>query len=228
MKHALVTGAYRGIGLEAARQIGKHGFHVFVAARKQSEGEQAAQMLRDEGLKASFVPLDVTDEASIQSAVGAVKSHTGALDVLVNNAAIFPRGDWDISHLPADVLRQSLETNAIGPLLVTQAFWPMLQKSDSPRVVNVSSGAGRLFDMGAEMPAYGPTKTLLNAITRQFAGLDERISVNSICPGWVDTEMGGEKAPRTVEQGAAIISKLATMDAPPSGKYLNDDGEIGW
>ena len=228
MKHALVTGAYRGIGLEAARQIGKHDFHIFVAARKADEGEKAAQTLRDEGLKASFVLLDVTDEASIQGAVETVKSHTGSLDVLVNNAAVFLRGEWVISNLPASVLREALETNAIGPLLVTQAFWPLLQKSDSPRVVNVSSGAGRLFDMGAEMPAYGPTKTLLNAITRQFAGLDERISVNSICPGWVATEMGGQEAPRTVEQGAAIISKLATMDAPPSGKYLNDDGEIGW
>ena len=228
MKHALITGAYRGIGLEAARQIGKHDFHVFIAARKADEGESAAQTLRDEGLKASFVLLDVTDESSIQGAVETVKSHTDSLDVLVNNAAVFLRGDWDISNLPAQVLREALETNAIGPLLVTQAFWPMLLKSGSPRVVNVSSGAGRLFDMGAEMPAYGPTKTLLNAITRQFAGLDERVSVNSICPGWVATEMGGENAPRTVEQGAAIITKLATVDAPPSGKYLNDDGEIGW
>lgn len=227
MKHALLTGAYRGIGLEAARQIAGHDFHVFIAARRVDRGEAAAKSLRDEGLKASFVSLDVTDESSIRKAVEEVQGHTDSLDVLVNNAAVFPRGDWDISTLPAGVLRESLETNAIGPLLVTQAFWPLLLKSDSPRVVNVSSGAGRLYDMGAEMPSYGPTKTLLNAITRQFAGLD-KASVNSICPGWVKTEMGGDNAPRLVEQGAAIITKLATMDAPPNGKYLNDDGEIGW
>jgi len=228
MKHALVTGAYRGIGLEAARQIGKHGFHVWVGARHPDKGEEAAKLLRNEGLEASFLALDVTDEGSIRNAVAKVKEHTNALDVLVNNAAVFPRGDYDISNIPASVLRDSLETNAFGPLLVTQTFWPFLLQSSSPRVVNVSSSAGRLYDMSAEMPSYGPTKTLLNAITRQFAGLDAKVSVNSICPGWVATEMGGSNAPRTVEQGAAIITRLATMDAPPSGKFLNDDGEIGW
>ena len=227
MKHALITGAYRGIGLEAARQLGGHGFHVWVAARHDDKGEEAAELLRGEGLEATFVRLDVTDEGSIRAAAETVKGHAGALDVLVNNAAIFPRGDWDIVGIPASVLRESLETNVFGPLLVTQAFWPLLLESDSPRVVNVSSSAGRLYDMGAEMPGYGPTKTLLNALTRQFAGLG-RVSVNSICPGWVATEMGGQNAPRSVEQGAAIITKLATMDAPPSGKFLNDDGEIGW
>ncbi len=227
MKHALITGAYRGIGLEAARQIGKAGFHVFVAARHDDRGEEAARLLRGEGLSASFVRLDVTDESSIAAAVTHVNGHTNALDVLVNNAAVFPRGDWNITNLPASVLRDALETNAIGPLLVTQAFWPMLLKSDSPRVVNVSSSAGRLYDMGAEMPSYGPTKTLLNAVTRQFAGVG-KVSVNAICPGWVATEMGGANAPRNVEQGAAIITRLATTDAPPNGKFLNDDGEIGW
>jgi len=228
MKHALVTGAYRGIGLEAARQIGKHGFHVWLAARHDDKGEAAAKQLRDEGLEATFLRLDVTDEDSIARAVETVRGHCDALDVLVNNAAVFPRGDTDISNIPASVLRESLETNAIGPLLVTQGFWPLLLKSPSPRVVNVSSSAGRLYDMGAEMPSYGPTKTLLNAITRQFAGLDKRVSVNSICPGWVATEMGGSNAPRTPEQGAAIITHLATTDSPPSGKFLNDAGEIGW
>ncbi len=228
MKHALITGAYRGIGLEAARQIAKRDFHVFIAARHEDKGEAAAQKLRDEGLKASFVLLDVTDESAIRAAVEVVQKHTNSLDVLVNNAAVFPRGDYDISTIPAQVLRESLETNAIGPLLVTQAFWPMILASESPRIVNVSSGAGRLYDMGAEMPSYGPTKTLLNALTRQFAGLDERVSVNSICPGWVATDMGGENAPRGVAEGASIITKLATMDAPPSGKFLNDAGEIGW
>ena len=228
MKHALITGAYRGIGLEAARQIAKEGFHVWIAARKTEEGENAAKQLRDEGLEATFVELDVTDEASIRSAVSTVQGHSDVLDVLVNNAAINLHGDWDVSAMPAATFREAIETNAIGPLLVTQAFWPLLQKAESPRVVNVSSGAGRLYDMGAEMPAYGPTKTLLNALTRQFAGLGEHVSVNSICPGWVRTEMGGQEAPRSVEQGAAIITKLATMDSPPSGKYLNDEGEIGW
>lgn len=228
MKHALITGAYRGIGFEAARQIAKDGFHVWIAARKAEEGENAAQKLRDEGLKASFVELDVTDEVSIQSAVQTVQEHSGVLDMLVNNAAVSPPGDWDIATLPASVFREALETNAVGPLMVTQAFWPLLQKSESPRVVNVSSGLGRLYDMGAEAPAYAPSKTLLNALTRQFAGLGDHVSVNSICPGWVRTDMGGQAAPRSVEQGATIITKLATMDSPPSGKYLNEDGEIGW
>lgn len=228
MKHALITGAYRGIGLEAARQIAKDGFHVWIAARKAEEGEGAAKQLRDEGLEASFVELDVTDEGSIQSAVQTVRGHSEVLDVLVNNAAISPREDWNIATVPAATFHETLETNAIGPLLVTQAFWPLLQKSESPRVVNVSSSLGRLYDMGAEYPAYSPTKTLLNAITRQFAGLGDHVSVNSVCPGWVRTELGGQEAPRSVEQGAVIITKLATMDGPPSGKYLDDNGEIGW
>ena len=228
-KIALVTGANKGIGLETARQLARdHDFHVFLGVRDRERGEEAVQTLKNEGLSVEFQMLDVSDATSIGAAARALENQVGLLDVLVNNAAI-NLGQDGILEADAEIFRRTFETNVWGPLQVTQAFWPLLLKSDSARVVNVSSGLGRLFDMKNESPAYSVSKTALNGLTRQFAGLGEgKISVNSICPGWVRTDMGGPNSARLPAQGAAIIIKLATMDAPPSGKYLNDAGEIGW
>ena len=228
-KIALVTGANKGIGFAAAHGLAKAGFHVFVAARDTERGEEAAQKIRAEGYDAQFITLDVTDQESCVSAAREINDEWEGLDVLVNNAAINLDAARGLMDLPSSVFEQTFETNVWGVLRVTQAFWPLLQHSTDARVINVSSGLGRLYDMKHESPSYSVSKTALNGLTRQFAGLGEGvISVNSICPGWVRTDMGGQEAQRTPDQGAAIILKLATMENPPTGQYMNDEGEIGW
>lgn len=228
-KISLITGANKGIGLETARQLGALGHTVLIGARDAGRGEAAVQTLVDEGFDAHFLRIDPTDAASIEAAAREVETKFGRLDVLVNNAAINIDNGRSILEITPDEFRHTFETNVLGALRVTQNFWPLLLQSASPRVVNVSSGLGRLFDMEHESPAYSTSKTALNAITRQFAGLGAgKVSVNTINPGWVQTDMGGQNAERTPAQGAAIVVTLATMDAPPSGQFLQDSGEIGW
>jgi NAD(P)-dependent dehydrogenase (short-subunit alcohol dehydrogenase family) len=233
MKTALITGANKGIGLAAARGLAQQGFRVFLGARDTARGEAAATSLQGEGFAVEWVQLDINDAASIEKAAQQVAQNTATLDVLVNNAGAFPDKGADIVSLSptdlADTLRAGFETNVIGTALVTNAFWDLLQKSDDPRVINVSSGMGSLASMEASAPAYSISKTALNAVTRQFAACGKgKVSVNSICPGWVQTDMGGAGASRTPEQGASIIVKLATMNAPPTGHFLNEDGELPW
>ena len=181
------------------------------------------------GASAEFLQIDVSDAASIENAAKIVAEKFEVLDVLVNNAAVALDGGRGVLDVPLEDFRATFETNVFGPLWMARAFWPLLQKSDSPRLINVSSGTGGLQDMGGEMPSYAASKTALNAITKKLAAEGEgKISVNSICPGWVKTDMGGEGASRTTEQGASIITKLATEENPPSGEFLNEDGELPW
>jgi NAD(P)-dependent dehydrogenase (short-subunit alcohol dehydrogenase family) len=231
MTTVLITGAYRGIGFEVARQLGERGFHVFVTARRRDAGTKAAATLQRSGAKISFVELDVTDAKSIRNAVESVAEQVDHLDVLVNNAAILEDGDQNILRVEVALVAKTLDTNALGPLRVAQAFLPLLAKSHSARIINVSSGAGQLSDMGTWAPAYSISKTALNGVTAQLAGAlrDKAIAVNSVCPGWVRTEMGGPNAPRSVEEGADTIVWLAT-EAPRdlTGKFLRDRKEIPW
>ena len=206
MKTVLITGASRGIGAEVARQLEARGWRVIRANRPE---------------------FDVTDPKKIAAAARQIDQ----LDVLVNNAAILEDADKDVLTLDEAILRRTLETNTLGPLRVTQAFLPALRKSDDARVINVCSGGGQLSDMGTWSPAYCISKTALNAVTVQLANAlqDKRISVNSVCPGWVRTDMGGANAPRSVEEGADTIVWLAT-EAPRdlTGKFLRDRKEIPW
>ena len=227
---ALVTGANKGIGYEIARQIGERGYHVLVGARKADAGKQAVASLQKGGASAEFVAIDVSDRASIQKAAETVAATFDHLDVLVNNAAIMEDAK-SITEVPDDLLLRTLTTNTFGPLRVTQAFLPLLAKSSRASVVNMSSGLGQLSDMGDTYPAYSISKTALNAVTRQFAAAlrDKGISVNSVCPGWVKTDMGGANAPRTVQQGADTVTWLAT-EAPRdlTGQFLRDRKVIPW
>jgi NAD(P)-dependent dehydrogenase (short-subunit alcohol dehydrogenase family) len=213
MKTALVTGANKGIGFEVARQLAARGWRVIRTARRPPDD--------------SFVQLDVTDPASIAAATRQVDR----LDVLVNNAGIIEDGDEDVLTLDADVVRRTLETNTLGPLRVAQAFVPALSKGDAPRIINVSSRGGQLSDMGSWSPAYCISKTALNAVTCQLAAAlrDKGIAVNSACPGWVRTDMGGSSAPRSVEEGADTIVWLAT-EAPHNltGRFFGERQEIPW
>jgi len=222
MKTVLITGAYRGLGFETAKQLSERGWRVIISARG-SDKAGAASKLKN----ASFLEMDVTDDASVARAAGQVRE----LDVLINNAAIIEDNDQDITTIRPEVIARTISTNALGALRVSQAFLPPLLKSSTPRIVNVSSGAGQLSDMGTWSPAYAASKTTLNAITCLLAaGLKEKgFAVNSVCPGWCRTEMGGSEAPRSVEEGAAGIVWLAA-DAPQEKTRLfwRDKQVIPW
>ncbi len=230
MKTALITGANRGIGYEVARQLGGKGFHVFLGARDAQNGPAAAERLQENGAIATFVFLDVTDAQSITDAVHTVAGVADHLDVLVNNAGILLDEDVAIARLGVDTVNKVLRTNTLGPLLVTQAFLPLLSRSRAPRVVNVSSGGGQLSGgMDTWAPAYCLSKTALNAVTSLFAAALPNISINCACPGWVRTDMGGAGATRSVEEGADTVVWLAT-DAPVelTGQFLRDRKPIPW
>lgn len=230
---AVVTGANRGIGFEICRQLGRcGGIRVFLTARDGTKGNAAAQKLRDEGLDVEFYPLDVTSEQSIKTFAGWLEGTCKRCDILVNNAGIVadPRGSRFLDSKPA-TYRQALDTNLFGPLLLSQALVPLMKKNRYGRIVNLSSGQGQLSDMGAGTPAYRVSKTALNALTRVVAAelKGSGILVNSMCPGWVRTDLGGPGAPRTVEQGADTAVWLATLlDDGPSGGFFRDRKPIAW
>src|SRR5437879_4422672 len=223
MKTALITGANRGLGYEVARQLSARGWKVIVTARRREQGAAAAAKLKN----ASFRELDITDDASVARAAKAVPE----LDVLINNAAIIEDGDQDILTIRPELVGRTIATNALGTLRVLQAFVPHLLKGSAGRIVNVSSGAGQLSDMGTWSPAYSVSKTTLNSITCMLAAAlkDKGIAVNSVCPGWCRTEMGGPSAPRSVEEGADGIVWLAA-DAPQdkTGLFWRDKELIPW
>ena len=230
MKTALITGANKGIGHEVARQLAAKGFHVFVGARNAKSGRKAAEEIAKKGGKATFLEIDVTENDSVTNAAREFSNIEDHVDVLVNNAGIIVDGDNAILDISDDLFRKTLETNTLGALRVTRAFVPLLRKSTAPRVINVSSGGGQLTG-GADgwAPAYCVSKTALNGITVQLAAALPTFAVNSVCPGWVRTEMGGANASRSVEEGADTIVWLAS-DAPQdiTAKFLRDRKEIPW
>ncbi len=230
MKTALITGANKGIGHEVARQLAAKGFHVLVGARNAKAGRKATEEIAKKCGKTTFLEIDVADNDSVTTAAREFSNIADHLDVLVNNAGIIVDGDSAILEISDDLFGKTLETNTLGPLRVTRAFAPLLRKSKAPRVVNVSSSGGQLTG-GADgwAPAYCISKTALNGVTVQLAAAMAKFAVNSVCPGWVRTEMGGENASRSVEEGADTIVWLVS-EAPQdlTGKFLRDRKEIPW
>jgi NAD(P)-dependent dehydrogenase (short-subunit alcohol dehydrogenase family) len=226
-KVVLVTGAYKGIGLEVVRQLAARGSKVFLTARKRAAGEAAVAGLEGD---VHFLPLDVDDAASIDSAVRTLAKQTDHLDVLVNNAAILLDDGGRVLDLDRETALKTFATNTVGPLLVTQAFQPLLVQSEAPRVINVSSGAGQLAEgLQDWAPAYSISKTALNSLTQHFAAALPDFAVNAVSPGWVRTDMGGSAAPLSAAQGADTIVWLA-LDAPQSltGQFLRERQAIAW
>ena len=230
MKTVLVTGANKGIGREVAGQLARKGFHVFVAARNPDAGRKAADEIAKQSGKATFIEVDVTDNASVRAAAREFSKIADHLDVLVNNAGIMMDGDDAILEVSDNIFRRTIETNVLGALRATRAFAPLLVKSKAPRVINVSSSGGQLTG-GADgwSPAYCISKTALNGVTSQLAAALPKFAVNSVCPGWVRTDMGGRNATRSVEEGADTIVWLAS-EAPQglTGKSLRDRKETPW
>ena len=218
---ALVSGASRGIGAEIARELAaSHGFLVYAGARR------TADVVAADGVEP--VELDVTDQATIEAARERIEAEAGRLDSLVNNAGVYgePVGaaDYDL-----DDAHRVLEVNTFGPWRLIESFLPLLRDSSQPRIVNVSSGAGQLSDMNGGRAAYRVSKAGLNALTRTLASDERWVKVNTMCPGWVRTDMGGSGATRSVEEGADTAVWLATLpDDGPSGGFFRDRKPIPW
>jgi NAD(P)-dependent dehydrogenase (short-subunit alcohol dehydrogenase family) len=228
---AVVTGANRGIGFEVCRQLARQGIHVILTSRDEARGRAAAQTLQAEGLDVNDHPLDVTDRESIRRLREFVGATYGRLDILVNNAGVYIDDRHRLLDVEFDVLRLTMDTNAYGPLLLTQASVPLMKQGGYGRIVNVSSGIGELSDLGSSWPAYRLSKIVLNLQTRIIAEelRGTNILINAMCPGWVRTDMGGPGAPRSIEQGADTAVWLATLpDSGPQGGYFRDRRPIEW
>lgn len=228
---ALTTGANRGIGLETAQQLARRGFHVVIAARDDASGGKAADAVAAEGGSAEFLSLDVSSSESIRKAASEFAAIADRLNVLVNNAGIYPDEGQSILTIARDRMADTFHTNTFGPLEVTQAFLPYLRRAKSARVINVSSGYGQLDDLSPGVPSYCLSKLALNGLTIMLAKAleSDHIAVNSMCPGWVRTDMGGPNAARSLEEGADTIVWLAD-EAPHrlTGKFFRDREEIAW
>lgn len=249
MKIALITGAGRreGLGHEIARQLGEQGHHVILTARSLDRVEPLAQGLRETGIEASALALDLLDDASVAAAAYAVREQFGLLDVLVNNAAMMLNSSPSVEDKDMDELTAELNTNVVGTWRVTKAFVPLLERSEHGRIVNVSSGAGSFWDPDygmvnfpglamagfGDMPlgAYAITKAAVNALTIKTAKdlRSHRILVNAACPGVTATRPGSEGWARPVADGARSIVWAATLpDDGPTGLFFRDGKQLPW
>lgn len=235
---ALVTGANKGIGYEIAAGLGALGWTVGVGARNAERRESAVAKLRAGGVDAFPVPLDVTDDASVLDAARLIEDRAGRLDALVNNAGITGSAPQMPTTVDVATVRAAVETNVIGVIRVTNAMLPLLRRSASPRIVNVSSSVGSLTrqttpgaETGPISVAYAPSKSFLNAVTVQYAKelRGTNILINAACPGYCATDLNGFRGVRTPQQGAATAIRLAALpDDGPTGGFFDDEGEVPW
>lgn len=244
MSHAdrrisLVTGANKGIGLEVAHQLGKAGHRVLLGARDETRGREAAKTLQAEGIDVRFVAVDLTNPASLTAAAADIEANEGRVDVLVNNAAIALQNDGLPGTVDLGAVRQTFETNFFGTVAVTQALLPLLKKSASGRIVNVSSGLGSITlnnDPAWEFAAvkflgYNGSKAALNMFTVLLAAelKDHGIKVNAADPGYTATDLNGHSGHQTIPEGAAEAIRLALLpDDGPTGGFFNSDGAEPW
>lgn len=238
-KIALITGANKGIGYELARQLGKEGITVLVAARNEKLGEAAAAKLKAEGADAHFLELDVTKPQTIAKAAQTVRTQYGRLDILVNNAAIVDKGDGPPSTADPQAVRRVLDVNFFGVLDVTQAMLPLVRKSEAGRIVMLSSGLGSLtwnadpkWPFAAVKPlGYNGSKAILNMMTVQLAWelRDTSIKVNTVNPGYTATDMNGNKGTQTLAEGAAeALRQALAPDDAPTGRFVETGGVVPW
>lgn len=238
-KTALVTGANRGIGYAIAQGLLEADFQIIIGSRSLKKGEIAAEKLNSAILSAeetsahlalnspsvSAVEIDIAEDESINNAFNELNGKIDRLDVLINNAGIYPDNGFNILTIDRDLLTKTLNINTFGAVKTTQIFLPLLEKSDKARVINYSSGYGQLAGLSAGVPSYCLSKLAVNGATIMLANAlaSKNITVNAVDPGWVSSDMGGENAPRTVEQGADTAVWLATVDrVKDSGKLWRD------
>jgi NAD(P)-dependent dehydrogenase (short-subunit alcohol dehydrogenase family) len=229
---ALITGAARGIGREVARQLAERGYLVVLTARDGEQAARAAAELADTDGPVVPQQLDVADPASVEAMATAVGDDPGRLDVLVNNAGVVLDGGVSGTDPDFAAIQATLDTNFFGAYRVTTALLPLLRRSAHPRIVNVSSGMGGVTEMGGWVPGYRVSKAALNSMTRILATelADDRVLVNSACPGFVASDMGAQwGAKKSVEDGAAGIVWLATLpDDGPTGGFFRDGKPVAF
>ncbi|GIO56702.1 MULTISPECIES: SDR family oxidoreductase [Paenibacillus] len=234
---ALITGGNRGIGKEIARQLAQKGLHVIIGCRSKEKGRQAVFELRSEGLELEVQVVDLQDPGSIDAIVDRIRQEHGRLDVLINNAGIILDRGVSVLDVEEDVMKETLETNFFGALRMIQAVVPLMKEQGYGRIVNMSSGLGSfevmqgLLGLKGSSSAYRISKTMLNALTvlvdQEAAAYG--IQTNAVCPGRVQTDMGGTDAPLSVAEGADTAVWLATAgEDGPSGGYFRERKAISW
>lgn len=229
MKIAVVTGGNRGIGFEICRQLGELGLKVVLTARNTDKGEAAVNQLKQQGFDVDFEQLEVGDEESTRQLAQRLSEKYDRIDALINNAGILPNSNA-IGEVSIDEAKKVFDTNFFGPAMLIKALLPLLKKSGDARIINLSSGMGAFNESNGGHFAYRTSKTALNGLTSVVAHdlANTSIKINSMCPGWVKTDMGGESAPRTVAQGADTAVWLATGESVGSGKFYRNRREIKW
>jgi NAD(P)-dependent dehydrogenase (short-subunit alcohol dehydrogenase family) len=246
MAIAFITGANKGIGYATAARLGEAGVQILVGARDLEKSHAAAAALRGQGADAAALPIDVTDDESVRAAAEAVRAEHGHVDILINNAGILPEaaaahrvtGPMDL-----DIFRETFATNLFGVVATTEAFLPLLLAAPGGRIVNVSSTVASLADQsdpdsayyGLVVPAYQASKAALNSITIALSKslAETNIKVNAVCPGWVQTDLGGPQnkaaAPTTPDEAARIVSQMALIgDDGPTGGFFDAAGSVRW
>jgi NAD(P)-dependent dehydrogenase (short-subunit alcohol dehydrogenase family) len=234
-KVALITGANKGLGLEIARQLGQKGVTVVLGARDEAKAKAAADKLRAEGVDAHAVKLDVTSESDVEAIPAFFESKFGRLDILVNNAGVA----LDPGGVTRETFRQTYETNVIAPYFITQALLPLLKASPAGRIVNQSSVMGSMtamsdpnsFSPEMAVPAYCSSKAALNMLTVTTARTLEgsNVKANSAHPGWVKTDIGTDRAPLEVDEGAKTAVALALLaDDDPTGAFFHMGEALPW
>ena len=231
-KIAIVTGGNRGIGREIARQLMKSDVYVVIGCRSEPKCAMAVDDLRRGGANVSGHVLDVTDTHSVRRFVESVSKAHGPPAVLVNNAGVYPEErEARVEDTPTSLWRETFETNLFGAVRMCREVLPHMKKVRFGRIVNVSSGLGQLHTMGEGSPAYRVSKAALNALTKTLAAevAGAGILVNSMSPGWVRTDMGGEQAPRSVEEGADTAVWLCMLPSNgPTGQFFRDRKPVPW
>lgn len=230
-KLALVTGSYRGLGLETVRQLLALDYEVILTSRNEAKGETAISSLNASEEQLYYHQLDVANPASVEALAAFVEIKFGKLDVLVNNAGINYDTWQSAENADLDEVVQTLDTNLMGAWRMAKALIPLMRKNNFGRIVNVSSGSGAITGMGGGTPGYSISKAAMNVLTIKLSAdlINTNILVNSVCPGWVKTEMGGDQAPRSVEEGARGIVWAATLpDGGPTGGFFRDGKRIDW
>ncbi|HEX7675520.1 MAG TPA: SDR family NAD(P)-dependent oxidoreductase [Bdellovibrio sp.] len=234
-KLAIVTGASRGLGYATSEALAQKGYKVIMGMRNPEKAQKQINTLKMKDLDVVAMKLDVSQEKSINEFAEAFRREYGYVDVLVNNAGIFiddeDGGNSSVFKTKSSTIQKTFTTNTLGPFLLTQKIFPMMQAEGHGRIVNVSSGMGQLSDMNRGYAAYRMSKTALNVVTRVFAeeAKGEDVLVNSICPGWVKTDMGGQGADRSIDQGIKGILWAATLPkGGPTGGFFRDGERIEW
>jgi NAD(P)-dependent dehydrogenase (short-subunit alcohol dehydrogenase family) len=231
MTTTLITGANKGLGRETARQLIAVGHTVYVGARDEQRGKEAADQLG-----ARFVLIDVTSDDSVAAASAQLRAETGGLDVLVNNVGI-PGGRTPPADVTAADVQRVYETNVYGVVRVTHAFLPLLEASAAPVIVNVSSGLGSFgvttnpdrMEYAFPTLAYSSAKAAVNMLTSQYAKALPRLRINAVDPGYTATDFNAHRGTQTIEEGAEIIVTMAQIGPDgPTGGYFDRHGTVPW